>query len=236
MNYHLSGDFVECCDCFTVCPCWVSDKPDEDHCSGLYVWSFGAGSQIGDVNVAGMHVAAATFHAVRAKGQVMFFIDTGNLTGTAAETCEHRLYAAFSDNLDTPDKAGSTALSGLVRLLGVNLGYRAARISSTFANNSFNVSVSVGEQEIAVAGGKDRIFGGNGTAMKMQQTALGKTLGIGANDVIVQEMGVLSLDVAALPGGALNFRGRSGMRTKFKYEHTVSAVAARKMKKMRKAG
>lgn len=219
MTYHLSGDFVECCDCFTVCPCWVKDKPDEDHCSGLYVWSFGPGSKVGDVDVAGMHVAAATYHAVRADGQVMFFIDVGNLNGPDADACKHLLYAAFSGKLDEPDIAGRSPFSGLVKLLGINLGYRTAKITSTFEAGRFHVSVSDGSQPIAAAGGGDKIFPGNGTAMTLQQTALGQTLGIGANDVIVQAMGDLTLDVAALPGGALNFRGRSGMRTKFSYEY-----------------
>jgi hypothetical protein len=65
-RYSLSGTFVECCDCFTVCPCWVADTPDEDHCSGLYVWTLDAGSKVAGLDVGGKSVAAATFHGQNA--------------------------------------------------------------------------------------------------------------------------------------------------------------------------
>lgn len=211
MNYLLKGDFVECCDCFTICPCWVSDLPDEDHCSGLYLWSLGEGSTIGGVDVSGMHVAAATFHAVRAGGQAMFFIDVGNLGNAAKAQAESLLYEAFSGRLQ------GVGLTALAQLLGANLGYRAAGITSNFTNKKFSVEVNVGQQRIAKANGTDKIFKRNPAAMTLKETALGTSLGIDRATVTVQQMGDLTMDVAALPGGPLNFRGRSGMRTKFHY-------------------
>lgn len=218
MTYVLKGDFVECCDCFTICPCWVNDLPDEDHCSGLYLWSLGEGSHIGGVDVAGMRVAAATFHAVRSGGQAMFFIDAGNGDAASVQRAEHLLYDAFSGKLEGTD------LKALTRLLGVYLGYRAARITALFEDRNFDVTVAVGGQTIAAAAGADKYIDPSPRAMTLRDTALSDELGIGGGAVTVQTMGDLTMDVAALPGGPLNFRGRSGMRTRFHYEHRAKPL------------
>lgn len=219
MPYLLTGDFVECCDCFTICPCWVNEIPDEDHCSGLYLWSLGPGSRIGDVDVAGMQVAAASFHAVRAGGQAMFFIDAGNRNAQETSRIEHLLYDVFSGRL-------GTGLKALSKLLGTNLGYRPARITSTFAGSNFDVDVTVGGQSIARAAGKDNVVPGSACPTTLKDTALTEALGIGSRAVTVQRMGDLTMDVVALPGGPLNFRGRSGMRSRFTYDSTRATAAA----------
>lgn len=218
MGYFLTGDFVECCDCFTICPCWVSDVPDEDHCSGLYVWSFGGKSKINSTSVAGMHVAAATYHAVRAGGQVLFFIDAG----PAGPGTEKLLFDAFSGTL------GGADLVALAKLLGVSLGYKSAAIRAAFAGNAFAATVTVNGATIATAAGGAKMFPGQGGPMTLRDTALSGKLGVGAGDVTVQAMGGLMVDVAALPGGPLNFRGRSGMRSKFTYSHTPARSDGRK--------
>lgn len=207
MPYELKGDFVECCDCFTVCPCWVNDLPDEDHCSGLYLWSFGPGSEINGVSVAGMHVAAATYHAVRAGGQAMFFIDTG----AAGFETGQLLFDTFAGKLSGSD------LEALHKLLGVYLGFRLATITSTFGRSTFSVQIDIGGQNIATAKGSHKKFDKQAFPMTLKDTALSEELGIGGRTVTVQEMDSLTVDVAALPGGPLNFRGRSGMRSKFSY-------------------
>jgi hypothetical protein len=58
----LKGKFIECCDCYTICPCWVKDRPDEDHCSSLYIWTFDEDAQIEGKDIGGKSVAAAAFH------------------------------------------------------------------------------------------------------------------------------------------------------------------------------
>lgn len=201
MSYKLTGDFVECCDCFTVCPCWVNDVPDEDHCSGLYLWSFAEGSQIDEIKVGGMHVAAAAFHAVRSRGQAIFFIDTGK-NAAAFEA----LRKAFS------------GLDALGKLLGDILYVREATITSTFDQKDFVVEVIVEKRRIAKAEGEDKRFAEARPPMTLRNAALTDQLGIGSGEVRVQTMGDLTVDVAALPGGPLYLRGRSGMRGKFCYE------------------
>ncbi len=211
MGYRLTGDFVECCDCFTVCPCWVADVPDEDHCSGLYLWSFGEDSRIDGVSVAGMKVAAATYHAVRAKGQVMLFIDTGAVD--TASQAERLLLEAFSG------RRGGNDLEALVKLMGVHLGYRPATITATFERQSFHLEIQASDQIIAKAAGTNKKFADQSRFMTMKDTALSAEMGIGDGEVVVQTMDQLTVDVAALPGGPLNFRGRSGMRSRFTYRH-----------------
>lgn len=201
MSYKLTGDFVECCDCFTVCPCWVNDVPDEDHCSGLYLWSFADGSQIDGIPVGGMHVAAAAFHAVRSRGQAIFFIDAGK-NAAAFEA----LRKAFS------------GLDALGKLLGDILDVREATITSTFDQKDFVVEVIVEKRRIAKAEGEDKKFAEADAPMTLRNAALTDELGIGPGEVRVQTMGDLTVDVAALPGGPLYLRGRSGMRGKFCYE------------------
>lgn len=216
MDYLLKGEFVECCDCFTVCPCWVSDVPDEDHCSGLYVWSFDKGSAIGGTSVAGMQVAAATYHAVRGGGQVMFFIDAG--PAPQAGTVK-LLLDAFCGRL------GGADLEALARLLGDCLGHQQADITAKFKGNDFDVSVMVQSIPIARAAGRHKIFPEQAAPMTLKDTALSKRLGVGVKDVTVQDMRHLMVDVAALPGGPLNFRGRSGMRSEFSYMHRAKPTS-----------
>lgn len=216
MIYALSGDFVECCDCFTVCPCWVSDVPDEDHCSGLYLWSLGEGSHVNHLDVSGMHVAAATFHAVRAGGQAIFFIDAG-MPGSPAEQA---LADAFAGRL------GGAGFVALHKLFGTILGHQSAQITSTFDDKHFNVEVKVDGRSIASAEGTPKTFGGQVAPMTLRDAALADELGIGGEAVTVQAMKDLIVDVAALPGGPLHFRGRSGMRSTFSYLHHSTPMEA----------
>jgi hypothetical protein len=58
----LAGTFIECCDCYTICPCWVDDTPDEDHCSGIYLWHFDATSALRGHGLAGRCLAIAAYH------------------------------------------------------------------------------------------------------------------------------------------------------------------------------
>jgi hypothetical protein len=64
-NHKLSGEFVECCDCYTICPCWVNERPDEDHCSSLYIWTFDDDAHIQGHPIGGKSVAAAAFYRRR---------------------------------------------------------------------------------------------------------------------------------------------------------------------------
>ncbi|MDR0787743.1 MAG: DUF1326 domain-containing protein [Gemmatimonadota bacterium] len=224
-RYDLTGDFVECCDCFTICPCWVSEIPDEDHCSGLYVWTFAAGSRIDGIDVSGMSIAAASFHAVRSGGQSLFFLDTsrtqtkGGGRETDPELAYDAILNAFTGVIDRQDPGRDPGqFATLGKLLGTIIGNKRATITSTFEDGHFKVSVSVAGVKIAAARGKDWVFQGEATPMSLSHTALTDELGI-QSEVRVQQMEKLTVNVAALPGGPLEFRGRAGMRGKFHYQH-----------------
>jgi hypothetical protein len=204
-GYNLSGTFVECCDCFTVCPCWVADTPDEDHCSGLYVWTLDAGSQVAGLDVGGKSVAAATFHGNRTGGQAVLFVDE-----TLGKSEQNALIGAFSGKRGGP-------LEDLAKLLGTILDAVPANIATDFAADNFDVSITVKGSRQASAKGKPKLFKNEADPMIVDNSALEAKLGIrGATQV--QQMENLSVSVAALPGGPYEFTGRSGMRGSFVYQ------------------
>jgi hypothetical protein len=203
-TYDLSGTFVECCDCFTVCPCWVADKPDDDHCSGLYVWTFDQGSRIAGFDVSHKSVAAATFHGNRTGGQAVLFADQ-----TLVAPARNALIEAFSGRREGP-------LQDLAKLLGTIISSEPAIIETKFDADEFRVSVTVRGSKLASANGKAKYLDNQADPMTLNNSALETELGI-QGLVEVQDMDNLSVSVATLPGGAYQFTGRSGMRGSFVY-------------------
>ncbi len=64
-THALAGWFVETCDCETLCPCWVEEAPDDDHCTGLFAWVIDHGRLSGDegpVDVGGARVVSISTH------------------------------------------------------------------------------------------------------------------------------------------------------------------------------
>jgi hypothetical protein len=204
-EYDLSGNFVECCDCYTICPCWINEKPDEDHCSGLYVWTFNAGSKIRGHDVGNASVAAATYHGSRSGGQAALFVD--NKLSAAARDA---VVAAFSGRMQ-----GS--LQDLAKLLGIIVTIAPAEINTEFFKGDWQVSIKVAGQSIAHAKGQDKSVDQQARPMSLQHTALSKELGI-QGGVTVQEMEELAVSVATLPSGPYQLQGRSGMRGQFSYQ------------------
>ena len=65
MNYHVTGEFIEACDCRVICPCWVDELPDNGSCTGFFAWSLAADSIVGDVDVSGHRVVSVSTHLGR---------------------------------------------------------------------------------------------------------------------------------------------------------------------------
>ena len=75
MSYDLAGRFIEVCDCTLLCPCWVSEAPDDNHCTGLFVWDIGTldghpptdhnRSIIDGTDVTGRRVVSVSIHRGR---------------------------------------------------------------------------------------------------------------------------------------------------------------------------
>jgi hypothetical protein len=64
MPYHVTGPFIEACDCTVLCPCWVGNPPDLGSCTGFFAWSLDTGSRIDGVDVGGHQVVSVSTHLV----------------------------------------------------------------------------------------------------------------------------------------------------------------------------
>lgn len=206
VSYDLKGDLIECCDCFTICPCWVNDKPDEDHCSALYVWKFYKGSTINGQDVEGKSMAAATFHGVgQGVGQAVIYADD-----TLAEDVRNLLLLAFAGKCDGP-------LKDLVSIFGEVIDTGIANITAIEDGASWTVKVTVGDTLLAQGSGKAKRLDGRQAAITLNHSALHKELGLHAGEVTVQTMSRYEIAVSPLPGGPFVYAGRSGMRGSFAY-------------------
>lgn len=213
MGYDISGDFIEACDCFVVCPCWVDDDPDGGHCTGLFAWSIGDGSRIDGVDVAGCTVVSVSAHAGNRRGggtATALFVDRG------ADPDQFTvLTKAFGGELDGP-------LRDLASVSGAVLQRQPADIAIATSGNGWRISVDVGEETGSVrllhVTGAPRSFDHEDHALTLRHTALSHELGVppGAH-VTAQQGGEMAVHLAVLPGGYIEVTDRSGMRGRFSY-------------------
>jgi hypothetical protein len=216
MDYNISGDFIETCDCFLMCPCWVDDDPDEGHCTGLFAWQLGARSRIDGVDVSGRTVVSVSTHTGNRRGggtATALFIDADASTDQLV-----LLGQAFSGELGGP-------LSDLAAVSGAVLQRERAEIAIEPDGDHWQVTVAGtpangadGEVTLVHATGGDRIFEGEDEPLVLRRTALGKELGVpSGTDVTAQQGEQLAVHLAALPGAYVEVTGRSGMRGRFAY-------------------
>jgi hypothetical protein len=66
-GYRLTGRFLEACDCYAICPCWIDEVPDEARCTGLFAWDIVAGEAHGH-DVAGLRVVSLSYHEGKRRG------------------------------------------------------------------------------------------------------------------------------------------------------------------------
>lgn len=117
-GYRLVGRFLEACDCYAICPCWIDEPPDEDRCSGIYVWDIADG-RIEGRDVSGLRVASVSFHTGRRRGsqqRVVLIVDKA-----ADDHQREVLRKAFTGSLGGP-------LGELAAMLGSFAGERTGRI------------------------------------------------------------------------------------------------------------
>ena len=207
LRYNLTGDFIECCDCFTICPCWVAQIPDEEHCSALYVWKFSTGSKIEGEDVSGKSVVAATYHGLRRASQSVVYVDDG----IRSEATRDALIRAFSGK-------GGGPLAELSKLTGATIDAGSAEISATFEAGGWSVKVKAQAALLAQSSGVDREFEEQAGPVTLQKTALHKKLGL-KGAAIIQNVEQFKMAVSPLPGGPFIFSGRSGMRGSFHYSN-----------------
>lgn len=121
MDYQLSGQFLEACDCTTLCPCWVGQPPDQNVCNGLFAWSVDQG-KIDGKGVRGLRVVSVSHHVgTRADGgqQVAVFVDPSHVEPAHREHWSsaaglRRIVDVFLGRDEGP-------LSGLFGLLGIQI-------------------------------------------------------------------------------------------------------------------
>ena len=201
---NLKGQFIECCDCFTICPCWITEKADEGHCTGLYAWVFDDDAEIAGESLKGKAVAAASYHGKRRVTQTVLFFDPGLSAIQRAE-----LANVFAGNAGEKFK-------GLRKLLGDIIAEVTATVAAKGMGANWTIKVESDHQVFADAKGVDRVITGKDAAVAVSDTALDNKMGVDGA-VRVQDMARLELAVTALPGGPFVYVGRAGMAGNFKY-------------------
>lgn len=198
-GYAVNGEFVELCDCFSVCPCWIGLAPDRGRCTGVFAWTIASG-HVGDVDVAGRSVVSVSFHdGHRDTGgqQVIVFVD---------EDADDEQFDALV-GLFTGAHGGP--LEELRRLMGTLL--RAERAAIQVASRGRGMTLTVGR---LITGDGTVMTGSDGEVTELRHGRLSTVLGPRAD---VGTSSALSVQVPGLHG--VNVRDRSAMRGPFSYVH-----------------
>ena len=202
--YEFRGLFYEACDCFTVCPCWLGNSPDEGECAGVFAWDIEAGS-IDGVDVAGLRAVSVSHHAglrEDARQRVMIFVDD-----RASRQQADALAAAFSGRLGGP-------LQELGNLLGELLGVERAQIELRREGRLTTLTVG---RRIRVEGTARE--GPSGGLIALNDGKLSNVLG---SPAAVGESGRFQIGLGA-HGMEMDVRGRSTMSGRFSYVHVPTA-------------
>ncbi|PVZ10181.1 DUF1326 domain-containing protein [Actinomycetospora cinnamomea] len=221
MNYDFEGLFIEACDCFELCPCWVDDQPDEGHCTGLVAWDLTRG-EIDGVGVAGTRVVAVTSHGSGRRDRGA----TTVLHVDADEAAQQRvLEAAFA-----PDEEGLAAREDPLAALSTVNGIVLETIFDqpiTIEQKNGSWTVRVGNDECATvhAEGTPITFEEESHPLTLNHSALHHELQI-KNESVAQRSESISLAVPALRGGGyIEARARSGMCGEFHYRHPRNSAS-----------
>jgi hypothetical protein len=214
-HYEISGTFIEACDCMLICPCWLDDEPDEDHCTGLFAWHIEAGT-INGTPVAGRRVVSVSTHSGGRKSgrtTTALFVDDG-----ASDAQLAVLASAFSGDVEGP-------LGELTDVSGTVLLHERARIEVTAFGMGQEVTVrpvptGPGDEpaHLVQVSAEPRVFGGESRPLTLHNTALHKELQVPDNGAVTAHLGEqFSVHVPVLPGGFTDLKGRSGMTGRFRY-------------------
>lgn len=206
--YQLLGAFYEACDCYTVCPCWTGNNPDEGQCTGIFAWEIEEGAVDG-VDVAGLRAASVSHHTgfrgEDARQRVVIIIDD-----TASQRQSDALVAALTGSLGGP-------LQELADLLGELLAVEHAPIALRHEGRLTTLAIG---KRILVEG--TTMEGPSGRLTTLTDGKLSDVLGSPAE---VGESWRFRVGLAT-HGMDLDVRGRSTMRGRFSYEHAPDASGA----------
>jgi hypothetical protein len=197
-SYRLVGRFLEACDCYAICPCWIDEPPDEGKCSGVYAWDINDG-RINGRDVSGLRVASISFHQGNRRGsrqRVVLVVDK-----RADDHQREALVAAFSGQLGGP-------LGELGAMLGTLAGQRSSRIRIDW--DEARPSVAIGKSVAATVEPK---MGPSGRVTSLTDSAMSSTLGpqalVGVSTELRLNLGEEGMDI--------DVRGRSANLGWFSY-------------------
>ena len=220
MGYSITGVFTEACDCTLICPCWLDDAPDEDHCTGLFAWQLDGAATIGGTAVGGLRVVSVSTHS---GGRRAGATTTAVFVDEAADDEQFGLLtAAFSGQLDGP-------LRELAAVSGAVLQRSRARIEVSADRAGWHIFVGRPSRPPAAGAGLVEVTGnpaafGDDEPLALTHTALDAELSV-ASAVVAHRTDQLAVRVPALPGAYLDVRGRSAMRGRFRYVHAGALTA-----------
>ena len=162
MTYRLVGRFVEACDCYAICPCWIDEEPDEEKCTGLYVWDIADGEAKGN-EVGGLRVASISYHEGNRRGsrqRVVLLID---------ERADDHQRRALSD-VFTGRSGGPLAELGA--MLGELAEQRSARIDLNWDGEEASLDIE-GKVQVST----ERKVGPSGRTTTLVDSALAESFG-----------------------------------------------------------
>ena len=198
--YQLEGEFLEVCDCYTICPCWTGRAPDENECTGIFAWAVRTGT-IDGVDVSGRTVASISTHQGHRDNshqRVVLFLDA-QCTQEQAD----KLASTFSGSFGGP-------LAELRVLLGELLAVQRAeiRIERVGRRTSLTIDRVVQSETI------DLIASSRGVVM-LENGRLSEVLSSRAKVATAQHFRV------GMPGNGIDIdvRQRSAMRGAFNYDY-----------------
>jgi hypothetical protein len=199
LPYSLRGHFFELCDCYSICPCWVGEQPDDGRCTGAFCWKVDAGT-IGDLDVSGRSVVSVSFHTGhRDSGgqEVHLFVDDG-----ADDDQFEALTGTFTG-------ANAGPLGELGRLMGQLRDAQRSPIALTADGD--HLSVTVGR---VISGDAAVLRGDNGSVTELHNGQLSEVLGpraqVGRSSTLRVHLGGQS--------ASIEVGGRAAMRGPFHYE------------------
>lgn len=237
MSHHLAGRFIEVCDCLLLCPCWVSEIPDDNHCTGLFLWDIGTvdgqpldpqetnHSVIDGTPVTGLRVVSVSVHQGRRP-----------VRGAPAQPDE---YGGTWTVLVIDDRASVEQYAALVEAFSGKAGGTMAELAEVSGRVVHSLQATVEVSQVRGGGWTIRVspdeegaaalidvistpavFPPEPGPLTLHRTALDHELGVkDGTSVEAHTATSLKLNVASLPGGYLDVTGRSGMTGEFLYRH-----------------
>ncbi len=211
LSYHLTGTFIEACNCTVICPCWLDDEPTEDFCAGLYAWTFAPGSTIEQYDVSGRTVVSVTVHGDSRRGgtsESAIFVQRS--ADEKADRAVALLLQAFGGLAGGP-------LADLGPVTGDVIMDGLADIRVEQNGGGYEVEVHAKGARLVHVTGTPKRFDSNTEPVRLTDSALHHEMGIGTSPVTVHVSDEFAVDIAALPGPSIDVLTRSGMTGTFRY-------------------